>query len=410
MPDLSTAFTPIRIGPVTLRNRFIRAGANEGMTPAGVPTRGLVENHRAMARGGVGMTTMAYGAVSEAGRTFKHQCVINRDALPHLRVLTDAVHAEGAAACLQITHAGAFTQLWPRHGFTPPSASMGVNLPGLLFGIPFKHRASTAELAALALEFAGAAEVAAEAGFDAVEIHMGHGYLLNQFTSPIDNHRRDFFGGSARNRARFPGHVVRAVRAKLGGRIAVCAKINVTDGTRRGVTPADVVTLARVLQEEGVDLITLSGGRNAESPWVLFSGPLPAAELQRVAPGLANRLGFMALNWQQPRNVEFREVYFLDEARAVRAAVNVPLSLVGGVKSRDGVARAMQEGFDCVSLARALIHDPGFVGKLQREEVAVSGCTACNLCVAGLYTKAGTDCVLHPANDAALNDVAAAPK
>jgi 2,4-dienoyl-CoA reductase-like NADH-dependent reductase (Old Yellow Enzyme family) len=408
MPDLSAAFTPIRIGPVTLRNRFIRAGANEGMTPAGLPTRALVEHHRAMARGGVGMTTMAYGAVSEAGRTFKHQCVINREALPHLRVLTDAVHGQGAAACLQITHAGAFTQLRPRHSFTPPSASSGINLPGLLFGIPFKHAAGTAELAALALDYAAAAEIAAEAGFDAVEIHMGHGYLLNQFTSPIDNHRRDFFGGTARNRARFPGHVVRAVRDKLGTRVAVCAKINVTDGVRRGASAADVVALARVLQEEGVDLMTLSGGRNVESPWVLFSGPLPADALRRAAPGFANSLGFRAMKCQQPRDLAFRELYFLDAARIVRAAVPVALSLVGGVKSADGVARAMQEGFDCVSLARALIHDSDFVNKLARGAVRTSGCTACNLCVASIYAKGGTECALHPSNDPALNEMQAA--
>ncbi len=409
MAGAAEAFTPVSIGPMRLRNRFIRSGANEGMSPAGVPTRALLEHHRAMARGGVGMTTLAYGAVSREGLTFSHQFVVCAENVRHLRAIADAVHAEGTAASLQITHAGAFTQLrFPGAGWTPASSSAGFNAAGVLTGILRKHAMDAAEMARVAAEFAGAAVLAREAGFDAVEIHIGHGYLLNQFTSPLDNRRNDAYGGSAENRARYPAEVVRRVKDAVGRDLAVCAKINSTDGVKGGATGEDAAVLARALQAAGADLLTLSGGRNIESPWALFSGPMPVADLMKTAHGVIQRLGFLALKLQQPRNLVFREMYFLEEARKVRAAVTMPLSLVGGIKSRESVGRAMDEGFDCVSLARVLIHDADFVRRLEAGEIERSGCTSCNRCVARIYAPAGTECVLAPRNELALNLVAAA--
>lgn len=404
MSSAATAFTPITIGPITLRNRFIRAGANEGMSPTGHPTLALLDHHRRMARGGVGMTTLAYGAISRAGLTFSHQYVVNRDTVPALRKITDAVHTEGAAACLQITHAGAFTQLRGAPGSTPPSSSGGFNIAGILSGILRKHAMDQAEMDTIAAEFVTAAMLAREAGFDAVEIHMGHGYLLNQFTSPLDNHRKDDFGGTPANRARYPAQVLARVKHAVGKTMAVTAKINSTDGVVKGATGDDAAILAKMLQDAGADLLTLSGGRNIESPWALFSGPMPIADLMKTAHGIIDRLGFLALKLQQPRNLAFRELYFLEEARKVRAAVTMPLSLVGGIKSRGSVARVMEEGFDCLSLARVLFHDANFVRKLQSGEIEESGCTSCNRCVAKIYAQAGTECVLSATpNDVALN-------
>ena len=408
-PSAMTSFTPIKLGPLALRNRFIKAGANEGMVPLGLPTAALVKHHRDVAAGGVGMTTVAYAAVAPDGMTFGHQLVMNAQAVPHLRVLTDAVHREGAAACLQITHAGSFTTM--RHGGSraPLSASSGLNAFGMMHGVYFQRAMREGDMARVAGQFAEAARLAREAGFDAVEIHMGHGYLLSQFLSPLGNRRRDRFGGSVENRTRFPAQVLRQVKETVGADLAVCCKLSVTDGAPGGNGPADSAVTARLLEAEGADLLTLSGGRNVESPWALFGSPMPTAQMKAAAPGAMARFGISMLERRTPPDLAFREMYFLDASRVVRRAVRMPLAYIGGVKSLDNVARLMEEGFDCIALARALIHDPALVARWRTGETDRSGCDACNACVAKIYDPAGVCCVHGPANDPALTGILAFP-
>lgn len=402
VPSPLSPFSPLNIGPITLRNRFIKAGANEGMVPNGTPTRALVKHHRDLAAGGVGMTTVAYTAVDPSGLTFPAQMHMHADLVPALRVLTDAVHREGAAACLQLTHGGSFTTM--RHGgsIRPPSASAGLNAFGMLHGVYLQRAMRPQEMSDIAAQFAQAATLARESGFDAIEIHMGHGYLLNQFLSPLSNRRHDAYGGSAENRARFPAQVLRQVKDAVGAHLAIACKISVTDGVPRGNTSADSATIARVLEREGADLLTLSGGRNVESPWTIFGSPMPTAEMKAAAPSAIARFGVTMLERQTPRDLAFRELYFLDDSRVIRQAVGMPLAYVGGAKSRAGIERLMAEGFDCIALARALIHDPAFVEHLRDGSVTESGCTNCNRCVAKIYDPAGVCCVLGPANDPQL--------
>ncbi len=403
----AAAFTPVRIGPLTLRNRLIKAGANEGMTPQGLPTQALVRHHRDLAAGGVGMTTVAYAAVADNGLTFSHQLSMRPEQVAHLRVLTDAVHREGAAACLQITHAGSFTTM--RHGGSraPGSACSGLNAFGMLHGVYFQRAMREPDMARVAGQFAAAARLAREAGFDAVEIHMGHGYLLNQFLSPLSNRRRDAFGGSVENRSRFPAAVLRQVKDAVGADLAVCCKLSVSDGVPGGNEPADSAVTARILEAEGADLLTLSGGRNVESPWALFGSPMPTAQMKAAAPTAVARLGITMLERRTPRDLAFRELYFLEASRVVRRAVRMPLAYIGGVKSIGNVARLMEEGFDCVALARALIHDPALVANWRSGAVVRSACDSCNGCVARIYDPAGVSCVHGPGNDPALTQIAA---
>jgi len=406
MTDNALPFSPLQLGPITLRNRFIKAGANEGMTPDGMPTKALVKHHRDIAAGGVGMITVAYAAVAPEGRTFLHQFYMSPEVIPHLRVLTDAVHAEGAAACLQITHGGSFTMLKPERGY-PKTTSSGFNAFGFLQGIPFQKGMDHADLDRVAGEFANAALLAREAGFDAVEIHMGHGYLLNQFLSPLSNRRRDEFGGSVEARTRFPAMVLRRVKEAVGGQIAVTCKINQTDAARGGIDAEQAVVTAGVLQGEGADLLTLSGGHNMYSPWALFGSAMPIDEMQAYSRGIA-RLGIWALKLQQPKDLVFRELYFMESARQIRKAVSMPLALVGGVKSIESANRVMAEGFEAIALARVLIHDPEFVNKLASGEISKSGCTSCNQCVMGIYDPNGVRCVFNPPNDPQLSKSLAA--
>jgi 2,4-dienoyl-CoA reductase-like NADH-dependent reductase (Old Yellow Enzyme family) len=250
-------------------------------------------------------------------------------------------------------------------------------------------------------EFAQAALLAQEAGFDAVEIHMGHGYLLNQFLSPLSNKRKDQYGGSVEARTRFPAQVLRQVKDAVGQHLAVTCKINQTDAAKGGIDVQQAAVTAALLEAEGADMLTLSGGHNMHSPWALFGSPMPIDDMKAHAKGLA-RIGPWALGLQQPKDLSFRELYFLETARQIRQKVSMPLALVGGVKSLLAAQQVLKEGIEVVALARALIHDPDFVNKLQRGQITQSACNSCNRCVMGIYDPNGVRCVFNPPNDPVL--------
>ncbi len=391
---MTDAFAPFSLGPITLPNRFIRSGANEMMNHDTVPTQSLREFHRRIAAGGTGMTTLAYIAISPDGRTFEQQGVLSQHSLPHYRAIVDAVHAEGSRASAQITHAGSFVQHKSLSNPRAMSASGGIDRMGVMQGRFFQREMTERDMAQVRDEFVAAARLAREAGFDAVELHMGHGYLLNQFLSPLSNHRRDAYGGSAENRARFPAEVLATVKEAVGKDMAILAKINLYDGVRNGATPADAVITARIMEKAGVDMLVLSGGRNIESPWAIFHSPLPLDDMKALNPTLRARLQYGLLKRITPKNLRFSELYFLEAARQVRAAVSCKLGYVGGVLSMENAQQVLDEGFDAVVMARALVHDPAIVNRFRQNTAHHSACDSCNRCVALMYTPSGTYCAL----------------
>ena len=401
-----SAFTPLRVGPLTLRNRFIKAATNEGMAVDGVPSKQLVRFHESMAAGGTAMTTLAYCSVSPDGRTLPGQIVLQPDSLAHLRVLTDAVHRHGAAASAQITHGGCFTFLRERSTPRPQSASGGLNKIGMLSGMFRKQAMRETDMNRVIDEFAQGARLAREAGFDAVEIHMGHGYLLSQFISPLYNKRRDSYGGSLENRLRFPRQVLRAVLDAVGREMAVLCKYSVTEGVSGGNRPEDGVAIARLLEGEGAHMLVLSAGMNAESITTMFGSSFPKEN--RVRPSNPLVAAAMAIQQLREPQVAFRELYLLEHSRRIRQAVKLPLAYLGGVTSLAGARQVMGEGFDALALGRALIAEPDLVGKFQSGASQAGICNACNRCVAMMYTPGGTSCVLGEPGDAVLNGQAAA--
>lgn len=406
---MTDAFSELAVGPIRLRNRFIRSGANEMMTFETRPTKSLVEFHRRLAAGGVGLTTLAYVSVSRDGRTFPNQGVLDDAAVPHYRAVTNAVHAEGGLASAQITHGGSFIQ--HRELSTPRamSASGGLDKVGVLMGRFLQHQMTRADMDQVRDEFVAAARRAREAGFDAVELHMGHGYLLNQFISPLSNKRRDEYGGSAEGRVRFPAEVLAAVKQAVGADLAVLAKINLYDGVRGGGTVDDAIVTALALERAGVDMLVPSGGRNIESAWAIFSSPLPYDDLAALNPGLMSTLQFKALKLTTPKHLQFSELYFFEAAKKLRAAVSCKVGYLGGVLSMQGAQQALDAGFEAVIMARALVHDPGIVNRFRDKPAHRSACDSCNRCVAAMYTPPGTYCVLtNNAIDAAMNRVPAA--
>jgi 2,4-dienoyl-CoA reductase-like NADH-dependent reductase (Old Yellow Enzyme family) len=387
------AFTPFRLGGLTLRNRIVKAATYEGMCPGGVPSDALVRHHRDLAAGGVGMTTVAYCAVSPDGRTFAEQMWMRDAVVPRLRVLTDAVHREGAAASIQLGHCGFFSRNAELRGRAPRGPSFTFNAYGLPAGLPFARAMSRRDLVQVADDFGGAAGRAMEAGFDAVELHLGHGYLLSQFLSPATNRRRDDHGGSLENRLRLPLAVVDAVRRRVGPDVPVLAKTNLRDGFRGGLELGESVEVAGALERAGVDALVLSGGFTSRTPFYLFRGPAPLREMIEVERSRFQRLVLRVVGPTFIKGSPFEEMFFLPLAREVRAAVRMPLGLLGGLLSLDNLERAMDEGFELAVMGRALVADPDLVARLQRGEATRSRCISCNKCVAEM-DRGGVRCVL----------------
>ncbi len=399
----SAAFSPLQIGPLSLPNRFIKAAANENMSRQGLPTAAMLKHHSDLAAGGVGLTTMAYVAVAKLGLTLPDQIWASPEALPLLKKITDGVHTKGGKISAQITHGGAFVtsiKLDKR----PFTSSGGLNKAGMLAGNFFSRDMTAQDMAMVKAEFVACAEMMREAGFDAVELHMGHGYLLNQFVSPLSNKRKDQYGGSAENRIRYPAEILAAVKQAVGQDLAVIAKINVADGVRGGATAQDGIITAQALRDAGCDLMVMSGGRNVESLQFMFGSSPNLPELRKVLKNEPlTRTAITLQNMFAPK-VAFKPMYLWEHSIQIRQAVpDLKMAYLGGVKSLAHAEQALDAGFDAVAMARVLLHDPAFVNKLRSGEVQESACDNCNGCVAYIYHPDGTRCIHHAPNDPALN-------
>ena len=382
-------FAPARLGPVELRNRVIKAATFEGRTPRGLVTDELIDFHLRPARGGVGMTTVAYCAVSPEGRTDRHQIWMRAEAVPGLRRLTDAVHAEGAAVSAQIGHAGPVAN--PASNRLP---ALGPTRRPTPLGLRMIRAASGDDLRRIIRAHAEAARTARDAGFDAVEIHLGHNYLVSSFLSPRLNRRTDEFGGHLANRARLARDVARAVRDAVGGQLAIIAKLNMDDGVPGGFWLDESIQVARWLEADGsVDALELTAGSSLLNPMYLFTGDAPVREFAAQFPPPA-RLAIQLAGGRFLRSYPYQEAYLLDRARQFRAVLKLPLILLGGITRKETMDTAMAEGFAFVALARALLREPGLLQRIQADPQARSLCVHCNKCMPTIYT--GTRCVLVP--------------
>ncbi|HLK09979.1 MAG TPA: NADH:flavin oxidoreductase [Candidatus Binatia bacterium] len=384
--------TPARLGPVELRNRVVKAATYETRAAGGLVTEPLVAWHRTFAAGGVAMTTLAYCAVAPEGRTFPDQIWMREEALPGLRRFAAAMHDEGARAAIQLAHAGWFAD--PRATGTRP---LGPSPTFSAHARTWARAMDEDDIARVVAHFARAAALAVEAGFDALEVHVGHGYLLSQFLSPYNNRRRDRWGGSIENRARLPRDVLRAVRAAAGDRAAVYAKLNMDDGFPGGLVPADALAVARLLGADGtVDALQLTGGHTGKTPMYLMRGESPLPALFARDPSLVRRTALRVLGRLMFRNWPFEEAFFAPDARRFLAAVATPLMLLGGLNRLASMEAAIAEGFAFVALGRALIRRPDLVNAFAAGRAEESGCTHCNACVAAMGYEP-TTCVLRDA-------------
>ena len=361
---MSKLFETTTIKSMELDNRFVRsATALHEASDDGACTPSIIDRMVELARGGVGLIITGHAYVAKVGQAGVQQLGCHDDSmLPGLSALAQAVHREGGKVALQIAHAGllAHTQ---QTGQEPlgPSPMQTKNGP--------VGRAMTAdELDGMEAAFAAAGARAVQAGFDAVQIHSAHGYGLGQFVSPFFNKRTDEYGGSLENRARMLLRVVAAVREAVGTEYPVLLKINAEDRLDGGLCKEETVQVCAMLQQAGIDAIEFSGGTT-----------------------YALRQGQIELTFAPTKR---KGVYYRDAAVLYKTAVDVPLMLVGGIRSFETSEELVVDGLaDYISFCRPLIREPDLVNRWKAGDRRKSSCISDNLCGYASMKGKGLHCV-----------------
>lgn len=386
-------FSPFQIGPVTLRNRTIRSAAFEGMGKDNNPTQQLKDYHVSVAKGGVGMTTVAYAGICRSALSFPSQLWLRPEIVAPLRELTDEVHSAGAKTSIQIGHCGNMTHR-STAGCIPVGASSGFNLysPTIVRGL------RKDELKEIAEYFGEAVRLARDAGFDCVEVHAGHGYLISQFLSPYTNHRRDEYGGSLDNRMKFMRECMDEVMKAAGNDMGVLVKINMNDGFKSGLQEEECLKVALELELTGAHALVLSGGFVSKAPMYVMRGKMPIHTMTHYMDQAWLKYSVRMFGGIMVPSHKFRPLYFLEQARTFRKELKMPLVYVGGVTSRKDADRIIDdEGFEFLQMGRALLNDPDFVNKMRADECHKSGCDHLNYCIARMYSR-DMACYQHQEN------------
>lgn len=362
---MSVPFELTVINGMSLANRFVRSATWEGLANTdGTCTGRLTDMMVNLVEGGVGLIITGHSYVSREGQAGPGQLGVHEDAtLPGLTQMTAAVHRSGGKICIQLAHAGAQAA---------PQLS-GIDAIGpsvfLVDGKLMCRAMSKEDIDRVVSAFGEAATRAKHSGFDAVEIHAAHGYLLSQFLSPLVNRRTDEYGGALANRGRMTLEVLRSVRHAVGRAYPVLMKLNSEDFAEGGFSVEDMLELSALLQNEGVDAIELSGGTRSE-----------ASKYQHVRFGAVSKE---------------HEAYYRDAARSFKQSVRVPLILVGGIRSPEVAERLVSEGTaDYIAMSRPLICEPDLVNRWKNGDTTRSACVSDNRCFDPIMRGEGVRCLL----------------
>lgn len=399
MTNSPDPLAPATLGPITLRNRVIKAATWEGMAPGALVSDQLIDYHLAVARGGVGMTTVAYLAVAPEGRTERNQIYWRPEALPGLTRLTEAIHATGAKVSAQIGHAGPVSDASSTRLYSlAPSKSFNP------LGFRFNREATPEEIVRITRQHADAAKMARDVGFDCIEVHLGHNYFASSFLAPDLNRRKDEYGGSLANRAKVARGAVEAVRTAVGDDVAVIAKINLEDGARKGIQLDEAIQTVKWLEADGhLDALEMTAGSSLRDPMYLFKGGAPVKEFAAGMSTPVMRFGMGVFGKWFLKEYPWTPLYFLDKAKQVQAELStLPLILLGGVVDKAGMDTAMAQGFGYVAMARALLREPDLINRITAEATTRSLCVHCNRCMPTIFS--GTHCpeITDPTIDPAL--------
>ena len=383
-------FAPAKLGPIQLRNRIIKSATSEGRSPDGLVTDDLIDFHLEVVRGGVGMTTVAYCRVTEEGAAAPGEILMTREALPGLQRMAKAIHDEGGAISAQLGHAGVVASKKVT-GVTAVSPSKFINPSSF----QYCREITRPEIKEVIDQFGRAAQVAVEAGFDAVELHFGHLYLPSSFLSPLINRRKDEYGGSIDNRSRFVREIAQRVREVVGDKIAVIGKLSMSDGLPGSIWLSESQRTVQLLdQDANLDAILLTQGSSVLRQMFLFRGEVPVVEMAARLPQ-PMKMGVLLFGKQALGSYPYEDMYMLESARQFTDVVkNTELILLGGISNYEHFTTAMEEGFSFVAMARALLREPDLVNRIKADHTTTSRCNHNNKCMATVFGKA--HCVLVP--------------
>jgi 2,4-dienoyl-CoA reductase-like NADH-dependent reductase (Old Yellow Enzyme family) len=361
---MATLFEKTRLNGMELSNRSVRSATWEGLAdPGGFPTDRLTQVYVDLAKGGVGMIITGHAYVAEEGQAGPLQLGLSRDDhVPSYERMTEAVHAAGGTIVAQLAHAGCRAP--SRLTGKPPMGPSGSGDEG-----DTRCREMTAsDILKVKAAFAGAAARARKAGFDGVQMHAAHGYLLSQFLSPLWNRRQDTYGGPIENRALMLLETFRSIRDAVGRDFAVMAKVNCEDFADGGLTLDDMLAASRMLEQAGMDAIEMSGGAFSSAPYI----PSRTGRAARTPEG----------------------AYYAAAARRFKERLRIPLILVGGIRSRAAAERLIREGVtDYVAFSRPLIAEPDLIGRWRSGTAERAVCKSDNLCFKPAFEGRGVCCV-----------------
>lgn len=389
---IADCFSPASINDLELKNRFIKAGTFENMTPSGVPGAALNNFHGTLADGGIAMTTLGYCAVEADGRLNEGMMYMHEGIRPQLTALVSDLHSRGTKVSGQMAHCGGFSKNSELRRRRPLGPSFGLNGLGLSRGMLFCDAMSLSDIDELIQHYYQAAVFMKSVGFDALEIHFGHGYGLCQFMSPKTNKRKDNYGGSFENRMRLPLQVLAAVRDAVGNDFPLLAKISMTEGVRGGLHYDDAIEISKLLDSAGIDGIITSGGTSTMNPMIMFRGGNILPGMLRTEKSRVMRLALRMMGKSMFKDYPYHELYFLKQAKRIRDAVSCKMIYVGGASSNASFATLMEQGFDFIQLGRTLLSDPDLPNRAQTNANFISRCTHCNDCVSTIESPQGIHC------------------
>lgn len=387
---MERAFAKQWLNGTELKNVFIKTACYEGMYDEGMPSQKLLDHHVNLAKGNVALTIISYGAVSPDGRTFKDQLYIHERSIDKLAEIAENVHEAGGKVSIQLTHCGYFSK--NSEVKFPLAPSRIFNAYGFMSGVAFSKAMTKSDMKKVSEDFADAALKLKNAGFDAIELHMGHGYLLSQFLSPGTNKRKDAYGGSISNRARFPLEVLRDIREQVGVDFPVFVKLNLNDGFRKGFTLEDCKHVSIELEKNGCSALIMSGGFTSKTPFYLMRGDIPLKGMIKNGASIAEKITMALIGPLIIKKYPFEPNFFLDQAKEIRKVTKMPLVYLGGVDSKEGILEILDAGFNFIALGRPLIHDPNFLIKLEANEIEKTECNRCNECIVEM-DREGVRCV-----------------
>lgn len=381
---MSILFEPAKIGKIEVKNRFVRSATIENMaTETGKVTEDLIELHRELGKGEVGLIIPGLLYVHPLGRAYKYQTGIsNDDMIPGLKRLNDVIHEEDGMVAFQIMHAG--MQTFKRLIGTVPAGPSGEILNAV--SVEYSREMTEEEILDSIDDFISAAKRAVEAGADAVQLHSAHGYLINEFLSPFYNRRKDDWGGSDENRFRYLKEIVVGTKKILPNNIPLLIKLNTEDFTPdEGITPLLAVKYSEWLKNLGIDAIEVSCGSGSFSVFNMCRGDVPLKEILQAVPEYMKDMT-KEIYQDMVGKYNLEEGYNLDAAKLIKSRIrDIPVMVVGGLRRKSFMAEVVKRQYaDFISMSRPFIREPFLVKNFREEKQNEAACISCNKCLAAV--------------------------